>query len=291
MLLRNCDGIATAGAFVEINNFWKLREIDEKIKVLPTLNSYIDFDVNVKGIAHRGYSEEAPENTLPAYQLAREKGFNYVECDVSFTSDNIPVLLHDNTINRTSNGTGTIGEMTYDEVYQYDFGSWKNQKYAGTKIPTFEEFISLCKNLSLHPYIELKDKETYSESQITGLVDTVIEYGMKDKVTWISYSSTYLNYVKTHYNKANLGLIVSTINATAISTVNSLKNSSNNVFLDANISNITDERVELAIENGTPLEVWTINSTNSIINMNKYISGVTSNYLIAGKVLYEDSID
>ena len=64
------------------------------------------FSSYVKGINHRGYATVAPENTLPAYQLSAKKGFRYVETDVLFTSDNVPVLLHDITIDRTSNGTG-----------------------------------------------------------------------------------------------------------------------------------------------------------------------------------------
>ena len=105
--------------------------------------SAIDYDKTVKAVAHRGYSSTAPENTLPAYKLAKQNGFNYVECDVSMTSDGVPMLLHDATINRTSNGSGTLSQMTYAEVREYDFGSWKSSAYAGTVIPTFEEFIAL----------------------------------------------------------------------------------------------------------------------------------------------------
>ena len=98
----------------------------------------------IKAVAHRGYSTEAPENTLPAFRLAKENGFDYVECDVVFTSDNVPVLLHDSSIDRTSNGEGKISSLTYEEVSQYDFGSWFSEEYAGVKIPTFDEFLKLC---------------------------------------------------------------------------------------------------------------------------------------------------
>ena len=96
----------------------------------------MDYDRSVKGVNHRGYSTVAPENTLPAYVLSRKMGFQYAECDVSFTSDGVPVLLHDSTIDRTSDGSGSIGSLTLEEVRQYDFGSWKGEQYAGTKIPT-----------------------------------------------------------------------------------------------------------------------------------------------------------
>ena len=111
----------------------------------------VDYDENVRTIAHRGYSAVAPENTIPAYILAKQMGYKYVECDVSFTSDNVAVLLHDSTIDRTSNGTGSIADMPYEQAAQYDYGSWKSSEYTGTTIPTFEEFIMLCKKIGLHP--------------------------------------------------------------------------------------------------------------------------------------------
>ena len=66
-----------------------------------------------------------------------------VSCDVSFTSDGVAVLLHDDQIDRTSDGTGNISEMTLAQVKEFDFGSWKSAAYADEEIPTFEEFIKV----------------------------------------------------------------------------------------------------------------------------------------------------
>ena len=101
--------------------------------------SSINYDLNVKAINHRGYSYESPENTIPAYIMSKDKGFTYVEGDVAFTKDNVAVLLHDNTIDRTSNGSGKITDFYYQELLQYDFGSWFSSEYEGVKIPTFKE--------------------------------------------------------------------------------------------------------------------------------------------------------
>ena len=78
----------------------------------------------LRSIAHRGFSAKAPENTLPSFLLAWQRGFHYVEADIQFTADGCPVLLHDLWIDRTSNGSGRIDWMTLDQVRQYDFGSW-----------------------------------------------------------------------------------------------------------------------------------------------------------------------
>lgn len=258
--------------------------------VIPISGSgALDYDRIVKGVAHRGFSSIAPENTLPAYQLAKQRGFFYAETDVSFTSDGVPVCLHDATIDRTSNGSGNINDLTFAQVRQYDFGSWKSSEYSGTTIPSFEEFITLCRNISLHPYIELKNSATYSESQIQGLVDMVKSVGLSGKVTWISFSATYLNYVKNYEGTARIGYLANGLSSSDITTAQGLKTSTNEVFVDT--SAVTDAAATLCINGGLPMEVWTIDNANTIKNANPYITGFTSNSLIAGKVLYDANIE
>lgn len=244
---------------------------------------------NVKGINHRGYNTVAPENTLPAFVLSKQMGFNYVETDVSFTSDGVAVLLHDSTIDRTSNGTGNISNMTYEQALQYDFGSWKSSAYAGTKIPTFEQFIKLCRALSLHPYIELKQNGSYTEAQIQGIVDAVERNGMKDKVTYISFIATYLGYVNAYDSTARLGYLAD-ISTSTISTATGLKTASNDVFMDVSSSNITDSKIESCITAGLPVEVWTVNSASSIVALDNYITGVTSDSVNASVALLENGL-
>ena len=139
---------------------------DNNINILDSKIDERIINYFVKGINHRGANLEAPENTLPAFKLSKKNGFMYVETDVAFTSDNVAVLLHDETIDRTSNGTGNISQLTYDYVRSLDFGSWFSSEYAGTKIPSLDEFLTLCRNLSLHPYLELKSSGHYTQEQI-----------------------------------------------------------------------------------------------------------------------------
>lgn len=257
----------------------------------------IDYDTAVKGINHRGYNTVAPENTLPAYKLSKSHGFYYVETDVSFTSDNVAVLLHDNTINRTArNSDGTeisetinISDITYEQVLTYDFGIWKSSTYAGTKIPTLSQFLALCKNIGLYPYIELKSNGNYTQSQIQSIVDEVEKHGLKGKVTYISFSSTFLTYVKNYDSNARLGYVQSGSGTDGmITTATGLKTTGNEVFMDT--YDKSDSWVEKCRVAGLPLEIWTIDSASTIQNMNPYITGVTSNSLIAGKVLYDANI-
>lgn len=269
--------------------------LSSKIKIYRPLTDAeptmpIDCDLTVKSVNHRGWYL-APENTLPAYQESKEHGFKYVETDVSFTSDGVAVCLHDATIDRTSNGSGNINDLTFAQVREYDFGSWKSSVYAGTQIPTLEEFVVLCRNIGLYPYIELKDSATYTEAQIQSIVDTVNLNGMKGKVTYISFTSTYLEYVKNYDNQARLGFLVgNTISSDNIATAVSLKTANNEVFIDAGSSAATAEQVALCAAANLPLELWTINDSATILALNNYVTGITSDRLIAGEVLYENNI-
>ncbi len=252
-----------------------------EIMVSGSTAAAINYDQNVKAINHRGYSD-APENTIPAFIRSKQMGFTYVEADISFTSDGIAVLLHDGTIDRTSNGSGNVSSMTYADVSKHDFGSWKSSKYTGTRIPTFEEFIVLCKRIGLHPYIELKqgDKE-----KIRTLVELVKNCGMDGKVTWISFIPHYLEYVKDADASARLGYLVWDVTDAAIATAQGLQTDTNEVFIDSD--DYSADAISLCQAAGLPLEIWTINSSSEIKNMNAYITGVTSDSLIAGKILYD----
>jgi glycerophosphoryl diester phosphodiesterase len=241
----------------------------------------------VKAVAHRGYSTEAPENTLPAYRLAKKNGFNYAECDVSFTSDGVAVLLHDSTIDRTSNGGGSISEMDFDTVRAMDFGSWKAEAYAGTTIPTFEEFIALCRAIGLRPYVELK---AGTQAQIESLVDTVTRYGMREETTWISFTASYLSHVKAKDDRARLGLTADAVTADTITAAQGLRTDHNEVFIDCSAANSL-AAVDLCSAAQLPLEVWTVNNEDTIKALDPYVSGVTSDNLVAGRVLYAANID
>lgn len=100
-------------------------------------------------ISHRGANRLAPENTLPAFEKALTFGVDGFENDVHLTKDGQLVVCHDDTVDRTSNGSGLICEKTFDELRQLDFGSWFSPEFAGTQIPSLAEFFALCGSLKV----------------------------------------------------------------------------------------------------------------------------------------------
>lgn len=259
----------------------------------PSFYGHYIPDTFVKGIGHRGYAFSAPENTLPAFKLARKMGFEYVEADVQFTSDGNAVLLHDATIDRTSTGTGRIDSMTLATARTYDFGVKKGLMYTGVTIPTLQEFFLLCRNIGLKPYVEIKydSKTTYTQTQMNALVDLARQYGMSDKITWISFGLNYLTMIKNYDQTARLGYLTGqTINNDLIAQLNTLKTGKNEVFLDSSYSYATAEGAILCAKNNIPLEVWTVDDEKTIKNLHPYVTGVTSNRCRPATILYKENM-
>ena len=285
------ESAETLGSLIEVQTSISNEFIKKSIAQMDRQNKEINrtakVNRNIRSINHRGYNELAPENTLSAYKISKQMGFECVECDVQFTSDGVAVILHDGTVDRTSNGTGSINAMTFEQARSLDFGSWKSLKYAGEQIPRFDEFIALCKHLGLHPYIEVK---AGTEAQIKDLVDVVKRHGMKGKVTWISFNAPYLGYIKAVDPKARLGYTVSSVDATTINTVTkTLQTGYNEVFINC-AYNASAAAVQLCYGADIPLEVWTVNSESGVLAVDAYVSGITSDSLIAGNVFYENNI-
>lgn len=109
--------------------------------------------------AHRGAGLDAPENTLAAIREAKKNGADGVEFDVAFTRDNIAVLFHDEEIDRTTDGSGRLDELTFDQIRSLDASAnhLYHDRFKGEKIPTFEEALEECLSLNVRMIIDLKD--------------------------------------------------------------------------------------------------------------------------------------
>src|SRR5690625_4206670 len=109
-----------------------------------------------KIFAHRGSSGTHPENTMSAFKEAERVGADGIELDVHYTKDDQLVVIHDNTVNRTTKGKGRVRDLTLGELLQLDAGSHIATQFSGEKIPTFEEVLDWIKETKLLVNIELK---------------------------------------------------------------------------------------------------------------------------------------
>ncbi len=119
---------------------WKLAHT---LTTLALLVSVSGGQAQTKVSAHRGDNHNAPENTIPAFRLAVEKGAPQIELDVHISRDGQLVIIHDDTVNRTTNAKGKVEDFTFDELRKLDAGSWFGPQYAGTQIPTFSEVLAV----------------------------------------------------------------------------------------------------------------------------------------------------
>lgn len=118
-----------------------------------------------KVIGHRGAATYAPENTLDSIHTAADLGADWVELDVKLTKDGVPIIFHDDTLDRTTNGSGLVADKTYDEIKELDAGSWFGESFIGAKIPTLEEAVDVLIERGLGLNLEIKacpgrEKET-----------------------------------------------------------------------------------------------------------------------------------
>ncbi|MBX3194388.1 MAG: glycerophosphodiester phosphodiesterase family protein [Schumannella sp.] len=135
---------------------------------------------------HRGDRSDAPENTMPAFQAAFADGLRVVETDVQLSADGEPVLMHDATVDRTTDGTGRVENLTLDELLALDAGSWYAPEFVGTRIPRLGEFLDL---LAATPgttaLVELK--EYWTREEIAGILDDIYLRGVQDRVVFASF--------------------------------------------------------------------------------------------------------
>jgi glycerophosphoryl diester phosphodiesterase len=107
-------------------------------------------------VAHRGASAIAPENTLAALRRAKELGAPWVEFDVKLTRDGVPILLHDDRLERTTNGRGRVADATLQEIQALDAGGWFDPAFRGEPVPTLAAALELCAALGLGINLEIK---------------------------------------------------------------------------------------------------------------------------------------
>ena len=145
---------------------------------------------------HRGCSGTYPENTMLAFRKAVEAGVDGMEFDLHVTKDNHLVIIHDETIDRTSNGSGTIRDMTLAQLRQYDFSAEFAGQYGVCEIPTLEEYFELVKDLPLVTNIELKTSVWEYPGIEQATIDMVRAYHLEDRMIFSSFNHTTVERCK-----------------------------------------------------------------------------------------------
>lgn len=277
-------------------SFSKRIELANKIGIYN--RSYPFDNLYPLSIAHRGDEAVAPENTLPAFRLAKSKGWDFVETDVAVTRDGVPVLLHDTTINRVARNTdGTeildeiaIEDIDYDDLLQYSFGYYKDPMYADIKICTLEELLQLAKKISL--YIRLDIKPSVVNGNYFETVYKLLDkYGMKDRVQFVAPSAGILLPFLEYYPKFFMVMDNEmSLSENAIVPVERLMTPYNQVAFDPSKTYLTDSTMKNCISKGIKIGTWLLSTEEEMLSLDQRVDEVTTNYFPYRKVLYDNNI-
>ena len=237
-------------------------------------NNYTKFfTCKNKYIAHRGLSALYPENTAIAFEKANEAGFEYVECDIWLTKDHQWVVIHDETIDRTSDGTGKVSQYTFDELQKFNFGNTKSfgSKYP-QKISSIKEFVELCKSKNVKPLIELKHGASDQDYRnLLQIVNNVLPY---EKYALNSFGPSTLYSIRKIDNEVILGLITGIITQNNFNDLKSLYPCFYNINvsqakLDQPFNSVLNSDIFKLYSNGTIISIWIVNDPKYFDNLSQ----------------------
>lgn len=222
-------------------------------------------------IAHRGapYAFGLPENSIPAFIKACEIGFDGIEADLQCTQDGVFVIMHDETVNSTTNGTGTIADMTYEQISNLVLTHNSNCTDEEAKVPTLDDVLQICKRYNKIPFLEIK-QSSISESVLDILYDKLVEYDMLKKVVLISFNNEALSYMRKKSDLIHVQPLGASINYTLCYTNSSLS-------LETHL--INSKIVSEAHEKGLLVNCFTVNEQKTAEEMiSAGVDMITSNY-------------
>lgn len=199
-------------------------------------------------IAHRGASSYAPENTLAAFDLAMEMGVTHLELDVHTTSDGHVVVIHDETLDRTTNGAGAVASHPLAVLAELDAGGWFHGRFAGERIPTFGDVLGRYKGRA-HLHTEIKGR---SEGLTRRTVDLIRRHGMANQVTITSFQRTRLEEARAYAPELPTGWLVAEATDAVIAQARALGLNQ----LCPNASSMTPEMVRRIHGEGLGVRAW-----------------------------------
>jgi glycerophosphoryl diester phosphodiesterase len=161
----------------------------------------------VLNIAHRGFSSKYPENTMIAFEKAVEENCDGIETDLNMTKDGVIVICHDETLNRTTNGSGYIKDYTYKELSKLDAGTKFSDKFKDQRIITIDELLDYVKDKNILLNLELKNDLIHYENLEEKTIEKIYEYRLQDNVILSSFNHYSMLKVKELDNNIKTGLL------------------------------------------------------------------------------------
>ena len=213
----------------------------------------------VLAIAHRGASAITPENTKLAFVKALDLGADALEFDVQLTLDDVPIVFHDETLDRTTNGSGRVNETDFAAIAELDAGSWFSASFKGVEVPTFEEILTTLGGKALLN-VELKPDERV-EALNRRVVTSVARFELFDSVIFSSFHADALRSLRTLVPDARIGVLCQ---SGEIDAAFALAAELEAETLHPAVAMVDRELVEAAHAQNLAVYAWTANSHGEI---------------------------
>lgn len=227
--------------------------LDSKINILEGQVHSQEFGM-CKEVAHRGCPEDTIENTITSFQYAYNKGFKYFECDVQLTSDGNMVLFHNVTVDSTTNGSGTVNELSYSYLRSLVYTAGGNiTAYPNTHINDINELVAFLKQTDIKCFLEIK--QTWSDEALEILYATIKINGLLDKVIFISFNPNYILKIRSLDSKVLIAYLFEDLTNELIDYCKI-----HNFIASPILTNLTKSLVDRAHYYNVSVYVWTITS-------------------------------
>ncbi|TBL71390.1 glycerophosphodiester phosphodiesterase [Paenibacillus thalictri] len=223
-----------------------------------------------RNLAHRGASQHAPENTLAAFYKGIEMGANGLETDLRYSKDGTIFLLHDEMLDRTTNGTGSSSNYTWKELQELDAGSWFSAEYAGERLVSFESFIYIFGRKPLQLVLELKGDHLEED-----VVRYVKKYDMLSNTIVTSFSYDSLKEVRRLDSEVKLGYLARDWDMDLLGRLREIQ-----VFqLCPSAETLTEEHVRTLKQEGFEVRSWKVKDEQLMHHcLNCGVDGMTINF-------------
>lgn len=214
----------------------------------------------VSNVAHRGATAYSPENTIAAFDLAVDMKADYIEIDVQRSKDGELVLIHDTTVDRTTDGTGKVGDLTFEQLRSLDAGSWKGEQFTGEPIPTFEEVLDLYRG-KVGILIELKAPELYpgiEEQVAAALIERNLHKPQNEKIIIQSFNFESIKKMDQLLPKVPIGVLTSNRADTTLEALQEFSTYAD--WFNPSYGIVTEELVNQVHSLGMQIGSWTVRS-------------------------------
>ena len=230
-------------------------------------------------MAHRGYSGAYPENTMLSFRKAVEVGTDGIELDVHATKDGVLIVHHDERVDRTTDGTGRICDLRFEELRRFNAAKLWADRYALERIPAFEEYCEWAAGEEIFTNIEIKTDNTYYPGIEQKTWDMIVKYGLEKKVLFSSFnhfSLTRMKQIVPEY--IELGALVEHESGVKVFPGAYCKAAGFHCYHPP-IAALTDENVRDCQEHGIKINVWTVNDMAGLEKLYAWgVEGIITNY-------------